>query len=44
MNCSALMGSTDIDQDNPVTSENGKLFLLIHTYILRYSTMYLQNK
>jgi len=23
MNCSALMASTDIEQDNPVTSENG---------------------
>lgn len=24
MSCSALMASTDIDQDNSVTSENGK--------------------
>lgn len=28
MNCSALMASPDIEQDNPVTSENGNFWLL----------------
>lgn len=28
MNCSALMASPDIEQDNPVTSENGNVFLI----------------
>jgi len=34
MNCSALMASRDIEQDNPVTSENGKLHLINTTYLL----------
>jgi hypothetical protein len=32
MNCSALMASPDIEQDNPVTSENGNFWHINEHY------------
>jgi len=39
MNCSALMASPDIDQDNPITSENGT-FHLVNISNLCYRFIY----
>jgi len=39
MNCSALMASPDIDQDNPITSENGT-FHLVNASNLCYRFIY----
>lgn len=37
MNCSALMASTYIEQDNPVTSENGNFYLITeHNYFFAF--------